>query len=257
MTPTTLTPSPRLQPLARVLRPLLVCLAVSGVMAGPTVTVNLNTACGDQLRLIEQDGSNGFVYGSQIKPGCEDYLLAGRRDSNGGYTLFTANSPGQRTAGGSISQLNLAGTGTITAYQMDAVGQPVVDERFNGVRWSLLSAPTNVVNGAFDVGTRDINIEIVDSNRIQDDFFDLFLNDKFVGAVNNLPGGSVKFPVTLQSGLNVIELRLTALQGFSTGLTIRLIETADKVQSRFFGELDIKPEYKPGVGKIVYTVTAP
>ncbi len=58
-----------------------------------------------------------------------------------------------------------------------------------------------------------VDISVIDINVIQDDFYDLFVNGTFIGPVNNPPGGTTTYKaVKLQSGSNLIELRLTEIQ---------------------------------------------
>lgn len=66
----------------------------------------------------------------------------------------------------------------------------------------------------------DVNICVIDSNTWQDEYFDLYVNNVFVGPVNNPPGGTTCYPVVLKLGYNTIELRITNSAISNTGLTI-------------------------------------
>lgn len=61
----------------------------------------------------------------------------------------------------------------------------------------------------FDVSARDVTISIIDSNSVQDEYFNLVVNGIVIGKVENPPGKTTTYPVTLKSGENLIELRIT------------------------------------------------
>ena len=73
------------------------------------------------------------------------------------------------------------------------------------------------------VTSRDVSISVIDINEIQDDYYDLYVNGVFIGPVNNPPGGTTTYNhVTLKSGSNSIELKLTELRGSYTYLQINI-----------------------------------
>ena len=72
------------------------------------------------------------------------------------------------------------------------------------------------------VTSRDVTISVIDINDIQDDFYDLYVNGTYIGAVENPPGGTTTYPATLNSGSNTIELKLTELQCCDTYLQINI-----------------------------------
>ena len=72
------------------------------------------------------------------------------------------------------------------------------------------------------VSSRNVPITVTDHNNVQDDFYDLYVNGTFIGPVNNPPGGSTTYNVTLNGGANTILLQLTALQGSNTALEISI-----------------------------------
>ncbi|MDH3451981.1 MAG: FecR domain-containing protein [Gammaproteobacteria bacterium] len=61
-------------------------------------------------------------------------------------------------------------------------------------------------------------IAFIDTNAVQDDFYDLYVNDVFVGPVNNPPGGTVVHTANFLSGANTMELRFSAVQCCNTEL---------------------------------------
>jgi hypothetical protein len=70
------------------------------------------------------------------------------------------------------------------------------------------------------VTSREVEISVIDINSIQDDYYDLYVNGEEIGPVNNPPGGTTTYNVTLNSGSNTIELRLTERMGRGTYLQI-------------------------------------
>lgn len=86
------------------------------------------------------------------------------------------------------------------------------------------------------VSSRNVAITVTDHNTVQDDFFDLYVNGAFIGPVNNVPGGSTSYNVTLNSGSNLILLDLTSLQGSGTDLEISI--NGGEFRQRFVGSTD-------------------
>ncbi|HOP47941.1 MAG TPA: hypothetical protein PK874_09780 [Desulfobacteraceae bacterium] len=72
------------------------------------------------------------------------------------------------------------------------------------------------------VSANNITACVVDHNAIQDDYYDMYLNGAFVGKVEMPVGGTVCHNITLNSGNNLLELRLTRLMGQGTLLQINL-----------------------------------
>lgn len=71
-----------------------------------------------------------------------------------------------------------------------------------------------------DVGSRSVTVCVQDHNNVQDDYYDLYVNGAYIGPMNNAPGGTTCHNATLQSGNNLIELRLTTVKGLGTFLQI-------------------------------------
>ncbi|OHB64574.1 MAG: hypothetical protein A2168_04120 [Planctomycetes bacterium RBG_13_50_24] len=98
--------------------------------------------------------------------------------------------------------------------------------------------------GTTTVTSRNVQICVVDSNSVQDDFYDLYVNGTYLGPVKNVVGGTTCYPATLVSGNNTILLKLTEAKGYSTYLKI----TADPGGwSEYFG----------GTYDHSWTITAP
>ena len=57
---------------------------------------------------------------------------------------------------------------------------------------------------------------------LQDEYFDLYVNGAYIGAVNNPPGGTTCHYVTLRAGSNTIELRITNSSISNTALKISI-----------------------------------
>jgi hypothetical protein len=74
--------------------------------------------------------------------------------------------------------------------------------------------------GGTDVTSRNVTICVIDHNNIQDDYYDLYVNNTYIGHVNNPPGGTTCHDATLNAGANKIELRLTKEMERGTDLTI-------------------------------------
>lgn len=74
----------------------------------------------------------------------------------------------------------------------------------------------------FDLSSRVVDISIIDSNSIQDEYFDLYINNNLIGKVENPPGSTTKYEdIKLNKGENLIELRITNKEISDTRLTIR------------------------------------
>ncbi|MDD2909080.1 MAG: S8 family serine peptidase [Candidatus Gracilibacteria bacterium] len=84
-----------------------------------------------------------------------------------------------------------------------------------------------------DVTTRDVQISIIDSNSIQDEYFNLVVNNVVIGKIENLPGSTTTYPVKLKSGDNLLELRITNTAISDTRLTMRL--SPDGIEKIFQG----------------------
>lgn len=69
-----------------------------------------------------------------------------------------------------------------------------------------------------DLSCNTCGITFVDRNSIQDDYYDLYVNDVLIGAVNLVPGGRVAHTVNLRPGANTMELRFSAVQCCNTDL---------------------------------------
>jgi len=75
-------------------------------------------------------------------------------------------------------------------------------------------------DGEVSAGTKTIKVE--DFNSVIDDWFDLYLNDSFVGEVHMPEGGSVTHSGRFLKGTNKLELRLTQINGRNTRLSISI-----------------------------------
>ncbi|MDH3714325.1 MAG: FecR family protein [Gammaproteobacteria bacterium] len=69
-----------------------------------------------------------------------------------------------------------------------------------------------------DLSCNTCGIAFIDTNSIQDDYYDLYVNDVLVGPVNLVPGGRIVHTVNLLSGANTMELRFSAVQCCNTDL---------------------------------------
>ncbi len=90
------------------------------------------------------------------------------------------------------------------------------------------------VEDTFIVNEKRIKISIIDDNKKQDEYFDLYINDKFIGAVNNLPGGTTSYEVDLKNGENTLYLKITDKYISNTALIIK-IDPAN-LSKRFRGD---------------------
>lgn len=83
-------------------------------------------------------------------------------------------------------------------------------------------APATVPNTATtgNVTSKNVTLCVIDSNSIQDDFYDVYVNNVRIGSANNAPGGSTCYNVTLNSGSNTVLLKLTTVQCCTTALTL-------------------------------------
>ncbi|MDD2917032.1 MAG: S8 family serine peptidase [Candidatus Gracilibacteria bacterium] len=86
----------------------------------------------------------------------------------------------------------------------------------------------------FSVSTRDTKISIIDSNTAQDEYFSLVVNGTVIGKVENPPGGTTTYPVTLKSGSNLIELRIANYWISDTRLTMKI--DPDGIKKEFYGD---------------------
>lgn len=130
------------------------------------------------------------------------------------------------TTGGSSAAATAGGTVTASAGYSTAVlvtGAVVATAAVVGVAAaSGGGGGSSSGGGGGDVTSRNVTICVTDSNAVQDDYYNLYVNNSFIGAVNNPPGGTTCHNATLRSGSNLIELRLTRLMGASTYLTITI-----------------------------------
>lgn len=98
------------------------------------------------------------------------------------------------------------------------------------------SPPETLPGDDGSVSSRDVSISVIDFNNEQDDFYDLFVNSNFIGAVNNPPGGTTTHEATLNSGSNLIELRLT--QNNNNGTLLRIDINNGEFSREFSGTVD-------------------
>lgn len=128
----------------------------------------------------------------------------------------------------------VAGTGTTTSalaaspWIITAVGVGAAvaisnaDDSGGGGAGSGDSSDDAALPGNFvaevTVSCNSCPIAFLDTNQVQDDFYDLYVNDTLVGPVNNTPGGIVRHTATFVSGSNTMELRFTAVQCCNTDL---------------------------------------
>ncbi|MEZ4800990.1 MAG: hypothetical protein R2809_14705 [Flavobacteriales bacterium] len=94
------------------------------------------------------------------------------------------------------------------------------------------------LDGEGTVSRRDVKITVYDDNSVQDDYYDLYVNGKFVDYVHNAPGGRTTVNYTLDEGDNFIELRLSREMGKSTALVI--IINDGEFKKSFSGSKDHK-----------------
>ncbi len=81
---------------------------------------------------------------------------------------------------------------------------------------------TSSPEGHGRVSSRQVKICVIDSNKILDDHYDLYINNSFIGPVKNPPGGTTCYNAVLRGGKNLIELKLTKKMGKKTKLTISI-----------------------------------
>lgn len=141
----------------------------------------------------------------------------------GGESVI-ASATGATTAG-TVSAASGIGMGAIIG------GAAVVSAAALGVSagggddsGSSSSASSTTTSSSSDgtVTSRNVSISVIDINAVQDDYYDLYVNGSYIGAVNNPPGGTTTHSATLNGGSNLIELRLTAEQGAGTYLQISI-----------------------------------
>ncbi|UTW59890.1 hypothetical protein KFE96_06195 [Kordiimonas sp. SCSIO 12603] len=89
------------------------------------------------------------------------------------------------------------------------------------------------ISDTFTVATKKVKITVVDHNSAQDDDYQLFVNEKYIGDVKNITGGSTTLTANLQSGENLIELRLLRDRGNGTGLKLQI--SPGNYESQFNG----------------------
>ncbi len=71
------------------------------------------------------------------------------------------------------------------------------------------------------ISSRIVDICVIDHNAVQDEYFNLYVNDVFIGEVRNAPGGTTCHDgIELKKGKNLIELRITNSTISDTALTI-------------------------------------
>ncbi|WGH74515.1 tetratricopeptide repeat protein [Tenacibaculum tangerinum] len=76
------------------------------------------------------------------------------------------------------------------------------------------------LDGEGTVTSKNVKITVVDHNSVQDDYYQLYVNDKYVGDVFNRPGRSTTINTVFEPGDNYIELRLYRKKGKGTALKI-------------------------------------
>lgn len=94
------------------------------------------------------------------------------------------------------------------------------------------------------VTSRSVTITVRDHNSALDDYFDLYVNNRFIGKIRNRAGGSTTYKATLEPGENVIELRLSRDNDNGTALTISISPGGFRKEFR-------------GTHDHVYIITAP
>jgi hypothetical protein len=133
-----------------------------------------------------------------------------------GVTATTSTvvaSSGAGVAGTSPWLLAGAGVGALAV-----VGSTVGDSGDGtGSSSGSTSVPGNFV-ASVDLSCNTCGIAFIDTNSVQDDYYDLYVNDVLIGAVNLVPGGRVAHTVNLRSGANTMELRFSAVQCCNTDL---------------------------------------
>jgi hypothetical protein len=95
-----------------------------------------------------------------------------------------------------------------------------------------------------DISTNTAKICIIDVNSILDDYYNMYLNGVFVGAIRNYVGGQTCYTRTFQRGSNTLLLDIVQLNGESTYLELN-INNGEYVQ------------YFDGSRDHIYTVNAP
>ena len=194
------------------------------------------------FELAEQSLLDTPVQGMQYKAGSEgtaDGMIA-MAASNG----VSATAAGTAIAvGTALSPEVSGGVGIVPVVGIVAGAAAVAGVAVAAGGSSSSSSPdTNGTDTSGDsdgtVTSRDVSISVIDINAVQDDFYDLFVNGVFIGPVNNPPGGTTTYNVTLNSGSNTIELRLTVIQCCDTYLQIN-INSGEFVQD--FSSIDGVP----------------
>ncbi len=138
------------------------------------------------------------------------------------------SSSGSAAASGAAASATSAGVVTVTAAvsttTMLIAAAAVVGgaAAAGGGGGGSAPAPAAVPNTATtgNVTSKNVTLCVVDSNTIQDDFYDVYVNNVRIGPANNAPGGRTCYNVTLNSGNNAVLLKLTSTQCCGTGLTL-------------------------------------
>ncbi len=121
-----------------------------------------------------------------------------------GRTVVAGNS-------GGTSPWLIAGAGIGAAAAVSRSGAG------GGGGGNLTPLPSNIV-ATVNVTCNSCPVAIVDTNAIQDDYYDLYVNNVLIGSVNNPPGGSTRYTVDFPSGASTMELRFSAVQCCGTVL---------------------------------------
>jgi hypothetical protein len=144
------------------------------------------------------------------------------------------------TSGGTITASTI-GFSTTTLVAAGAVGAAAVGGGVAAASSSSSgggsskydpSAPT------LEISSREVVACVVDWNNIQDDYYDMYLNGKFIGKIENPPGGTVCYNISLRSGNNILELRLKKEMESGTDLNIDL-NNGEEI-ANFFGTTNHK-----------------
>ncbi|MDH3715944.1 MAG: FecR family protein [Gammaproteobacteria bacterium] len=154
--------------------------------------------------------------------GFDDFITLNSIPESAALGIGAASSTVVASAGG------LGTAATVGLIAGGAVGVAAIADSGGSDSGGSTSTPTPpdsgppVFEGSGDVTCRSCTILVIDSNAIQDDFYDLYVNDSLVGPVNNAPGATTTHTINLQPGPNTVELRLTQLQGSNTFLTVSI-----------------------------------
>ena len=142
---------------------------------------------------------------------------------------------GSATASGAAAGATNAGTAAVATAGISTVTLVVAAAAVAGVAAGgskggegnsvapAVPAPIPVVPNTSTTGnvtSKNVALCVVDSNSAQDDFYDMYVNNVRIGPVNNPPGGSTCYNVTMNSGSNTVLLKLTTVQCCTTFLTM-------------------------------------